>query len=576
MTQTSNGPDPAGNELSRLVDGLTRGQVPRRAFIRRAAAIGVALPTISGILAACDSGDESDGGGTKAAAGDASGLEPGRPGGTLREGYDKDFSRMDPINTAYYDPGFFALYSAIITLDPERKFVPDLAEKWSTSANGKVWTFKIRPGLKFHSGAPVDAQAIADVFNEIINPEAGSPQLAQWAPVVETVAKDKTTVEMHVKHPFANLPFVISTGFSRIANMKVREELGEDYGKEVIDGSGPFEFVEWAPGDHVSVKRWEDYPGSSIPFFVNKKQAYLDGIRWTYVAETATRALQMQNGELDSLKGPAFQDIDRLQNDGNLVVTELGEQALWYMGLNFESLDFGDLRVRQAVAHALDRDAIVDKLVFGHGKPCLGPIPPASPDYDKSVEKYNGYDVEKAKSLMADAGWKPGSDGILAKDGKRFSFQLITSTDSFEKQLAAVVQEQLRAIGMEVKARAYDLATVFEKMGAGVDSFLFKYSWPNCYDVYIVISDSSAAPFPNWQRAKLPDLDKAHANYQHAATQDELLAASREGQRVGAEQLPFVPIFNPSTAWVTQKYVRNYLPISWNLYPYYSDVWFDK
>jgi peptide/nickel transport system substrate-binding protein len=577
MTQPSNGSDVPRRELERLVEGLTDGQLSRRTFIRRAAVIGVSLPTISAILAACGgNGDGSGGDGTPATAADPSELSPGKPGGTLREGYDRDFSRMDPINTTYYDPGFFALYEAIITIDPDRKYVPEVAEEWKPSSNGKVWTFKIRDGLKFHSGAPLDAHAIADVFNEIINPDAGSPQIAQWAPVEKTVAKNATTLEVHVKHPFANLPNVVSTGFSRLVNMKKRKELGDDYAKKVIDGSGPFEFVEWAPGDHVSVRRWEEYPGAIVPFFVNKEKAYLEGIRWTYIAETATRALQLQNKELDSLKGPAFQDIERLQADPNLVVTEVGEQALWYLGLNFERLGFADLKVRQAVAAALDRNAIVDKLVFGHGKPAFGPIPPSSPDYDKAVEEHNGFDLDKAKDLMKQAGWTPGGDGILTKGGKKFSFQLITSTDSFEKQLASVVQEQLRALGMQVRARAYDGASEFQQLGSGVDSFLFKYSWPNCYDVYIVVSDSKAAPFPNWQRAKLPDLDAAHAKYQQAATTDELEAASREGQTVGAEQLPFVPIFNPSTAWVTQKYVRNYLPISWNLYSYYTDVWMDN
>jgi peptide/nickel transport system substrate-binding protein len=578
MTEGSNGSDAGGQELDRLVERLRGGSVSRRAFIGRAAAIGVSLPTISSILAACggDDGDDAGSAEAPAVAGDPSKLSPGKPGGTLREGYDRDFSRMDPINTTWYDPGFFALYEGIITLDPKRKFVPEIAEKWSPSSDGKVWTFKIRKGLKFHSGAPLDAQALADVFNEIINPKAGSPQIAQWAPIEKTVAKDATTLEVHVKHTFANLPNVVSTGYSRVVNLKLRNELGADYGKKEIDGSGPFEFVEWVPGDHVTVKRWEEYPGAIVPFFVNKRTAYLDEIRWTYVAETATRALQLQNRELDSLKGPAPQDIERLQADPELVVTEIGEQALWYLGLNFERLGFGDLRVRQAVAHALDRQAIVDKLVFGHGRPAFGPIPPASPDYNDAVEEHNGFDLTKAKELMTAAGWKVGGDDILTKDGQKFSFQLTTSVDSFEKQLASVVQEQLRALGMEVRVRNFDEATKFEQLGKGVDAFLFKYSWPNTYDVYIVISESKAAPIPNWQRTKLRDLDKAHSKYQHAATPEELNAASHEGQLVGAEQLPFVPIFGPSTAWVTQKYVRNYLPISWNLYPYYTDVWMDN
>lgn len=546
-----------------IVTDLSEGRLSRRDFIRRSAALGVSLPAISVVLAALQ-------------VGQVQAQQTPKSGGTLREGYDHDFSRMDPINTSFYDPGFFALYEAIITRDADRQWVSELAESWEQAADGLSWTFKIRPGLKFHSGAPLDAQAIADVFNAIVNPESGSPQGAQWAPVSESIAVDPTTLQIKVKHSFANLPNVISTGYSRIVNMATRAKLGADYGKQEIDGSGPFTFVEWVPGDHVSVKRWDEYPGSIIPFIANKGPAYLDGIQWSYVSETATRGLAIQNKELDTLKGPAFQDIERLVADPSLVVTEVGEQALWYMGVNFERFDFGDIRVRQAIAHALDRQTIVDRLVFGHGKVAYGPIPKSSPDYDSGVEAYNGYDVEKAKSLLSEAGWTAGADGILEKDGKRFAFELLTSTDSFERQLAAVIQEMLRAIGLEVTNKAVDTATKFDLLGKDNDAFLFNYAWPNCYDVYIVISASASIPFPNWQRANLPDLDAAHAAYQNAASADELQAASSQGQLVGAQQLPIIPIFNPSTAWVAQSYVKNYLPISWNLYPYYNDIWLDK
>ena len=125
----------------------------------------------------------------------------------------------------------------------------------------------------------------------------------------------------------------------------------------------------------MSVKRWDAYPGSGTPFFKNKGKAYLDGINWKYIQEAASRALAIENGELDALHGPAPQDIDRLKKNGNLTVTQLGEESVWFMGLNFTRLEFGDVRVRQAVSHALDRKTIVDKLVFGYGRPRIGPLP---------------------------------------------------------------------------------------------------------------------------------------------------------------------------------------------------------
>jgi len=176
---------------------------------------------------------------------------------------------------------------------------------------------------------------------------------------------------------------------------------------------------------------------------------------------------------------------------------------------------------------------------------------------------------------MSAAGWTAGSDGILAKGGNKFSFELAVTNESFSTQLASVLQAALKDIGMDVKVNAYDRATHFSKLGSGVDSFTFKYLWPNPYDVYIVLTASSAIPIPNWEHAKIPALDAAHAKFQSARTPAQLLAASRNGQMVGAEQLPFVPIFTPSNVWVNTKKVHGYLPLPWNLYPYYNDVWLE-
>ena len=385
----------------------------------------------------------------------------------------------------------------------------------------------------------------------------------------------RQTVEITLKHPYANLPNVIATGYSRIVNMATRAKLGNDYGKNVIDGSGPFQFVEWVPGDHVSVKRWDAYPGSSTPFFKNKGKAYLDGINWKYIQEAASRALAIENGELDALHGPAPQDIDRLKKNGNLSVTQLGEESVWFMGLNFTRLEFGDVRVRQAVSHALDRKAIVDKLVFGYGTTAYGPLPTSDPTYHKAVEQFNQFDREKSKSLMAAAGWTAGSDGTLEKGGKKFSFELAVTNESFATQLAAVIQGMLKEVGMDVKVNAYDRATHFSKLGSR--RRLVHVQVPLAEPVRrlhradVVHGD----PDPELGAREAAGPRRGTCAYQSAQTPQQLLAASRKGQMVGAQQLPFVPIFTPSNVWVNTKKVHGYLPLPWNLYPYYNDVWLD-
>src|SRR5262249_30524055 len=207
-------------ELESLVESLQERQISRRQFVARATALGFSLPVIGGLLASNSSPPSRRGAAHAQVA-----VPAAQTGGTLREGYDLDFSRMDPINTSWYDPGFFALYEAAITLDPKARFVPQLATSWSTKNGGKTWLLKIKKGAKFQSGAPVTAASIAAVFSAIINPKSGSPAIAMWAPVTKVVAKDPQTVELTLKHPYANLPNVIATGYSRIVNMQTRNKL---------------------------------------------------------------------------------------------------------------------------------------------------------------------------------------------------------------------------------------------------------------------------------------------------------------------------------------------------------------
>jgi peptide/nickel transport system substrate-binding protein len=359
--------------------------------------------------------------------------------------------------------------------------------------------------------------------------------------------------------------------------MKVRTKLGNDYAKKTIDGSGPFTFVDWVPGDHVTVKRWEQFPGSIVPYFKNKGKAYLDGIRWIAILEASQRATQIESGEINTLRGPNFPDVARLKKNKNLHVTELKEWSGYVFGPNFKrtELGFNDLRVRQAMSHAINRKAIADKLFFGYAEPMYGPITSADKAYTKGVEKYNQFDVDKAKSLLADAGWKAGSGGILEKNGKKMSFDLVIQAETFNQQLGSVVQAQLKDIGMDVKVKAFDRGTYFNKLFAGVDSWIFFYLWPVPIDVVTLFVNSAAAngKGPNWANAIIPSIDAKIDTYLRARNEKQLNAASAALQIEIAKKLPLIPIVNRRAHWVNRKNVHDYLVHQWNLYPYYNDVW---
>src|SRR6267142_6785212 len=447
-----------------LVSQYLDGGLSRRQFVKGTLALGLGMTTIGALLAAC-ANSNTPGSGTP------------KRGGTLKEGYDLDFSRLDPINTNWYDPAFYAVYESLLPNAAQGNYVPQIASSWKVASDGLTATFKIRTGLKFQSGATLDAAAIKAVYDGIADPKNGSPLGSVWVPVASTEAPDPTTLIIKLKHPYFDLFNIVKTGYWDIVNMAFRTQLGDKYGQQGVDGSGPFTLTEWVPGSHTSVKRWDAYPGTVTPFIQNKGKPYLDGINWLTILDAPQRAIQIQNGEIDTLRGPAFQDITRLQADTNLTVTKLKEWSGYFFSLNFKRTDLGfnDVNVRQALSHAIDRASIVKALLFTHGEPLYGPITSADKSYTKDVEQFKQFDVAKAKSMLSAAGWQAGSDGILVKGGKRFSFEMIIQAESFNQQLGSVIQAQLKNVGVDLKVTSLDRGTFFNKAFANPDSVMFFY-----------------------------------------------------------------------------------------------------
>lgn len=550
--------------LEQVLRDYQGSKASRRDVLKRATALGLSATAVSGLLLQASTA-------TTAAA---ARQDTPKVGGTLREGFDLDFSRMDPINTNWYDPGFYALYEHVITLDPEGKHVPQLAESWETSEDGLTMTMKIVAGHSFHSGAPVDAAAIKGVYDAILDPASGSPLASLFSPVESVDAPDATTLVINLKHPYYQITNVLSTGYWAIVNTVRRAELGEDYGKQEIDGSGPFTFVEWIPGDRVTVQRWDGYAGSIVPYFENKGTAYLDQVQWKAVLEQSQRAVLVENNELDSVHAPAFTDVARLEGNPDLNVVKLKEWSGYILGLNWAKteLDFQELKMRQAVSHAINREAIVQALLFGEGEPLYGPIPSADRYYTPAVEQFNQFDVEAAKALAGELGWVANGDGILEKNGKALEFNLVIQVESFNQQLGQVLQDQLKQIGMKLNVQALDRGSFFGEL-ANADAFIFYWAWPVPIDIVPLFVSTATIPVPNWANASVPAVDEAIDAWKRAANEEELRAAGEAFQLACAENLPVVNLVNRNSVWVYRKNVRGYLPHQWNLYPYYNDVW---
>ena len=582
----------SGNEdpqsIGNLIDEYTARRISRRQFFQRSAALGVSLSLAGTLLAACGGDDEEAAAppseepttppSEEPPAEEPPAEEPaGEPvsGGQLVEGYDRDFTRMDTVQSNWADPAYVALYEFTVVRDADGAYQPGLVDGWEVSEDLLTWTFTIREGLTFHSGEPLDAQVIADNFNAFRNPETGQNAIF-WPTVANVEAPDATTVVVTMNAPFTAFPETLATEYAEIQNLVLREELGEQYGASGADGSGPFTFGTFSPGVEVVVNRWDGYPGSNVPYITNPGPAYLDSVKWVPILEAGQRANEIEGGTVQVVKNPAGQDVERLQSNEDLVTISFPALANYFIGPNHErkELGFDDLRVRQAISHAIDRQALADSLYFGQAVPTYGPIASNYKWYEPGVEQFNQFDPERAAALLDEAGWTAGSGGTREKDGKKLSFTL-TSNDQYQPTTAAIDQAivpMLAEVGVEMKLDIPDAAEFFGTVANPdnvLDAWNFEWLWSSPLDLLIFFQ---AFPRTSWN-GDLPEIAAAVKKWQEAPDEATLEEAAREMQLAWAELLPEIPILTTNNVWVHNKNVMGYSPLQTMLYPFYNDVW---
>ncbi len=599
-------------EVTELTEQYMARKIGRRQFMKRLGVAGVGVAAAASILAAC--GDDEpetvattaattattaaaatdDGAATTQAA-----AEPAETtatteaammgpvaGGTLREGYNRDVSKHDPATTNWYDPAFFAIYEAILSNDPSGATVPQFASGYTASDDGLEYRFTIPEGKLSHSGGTIDAEMVAEFYRSI---QAYS-FIAGLAAPVDTYEADGNDVVMKMKNPWVGALGPHKTGYWRIVNITTWKEhsitadgelnAASTYGTELADGTGPFTHEEWVPGSHVLVRRWDDYPGSQTPFFENKGPAHLDAIRWTVITEAGQRATQLENGDIDTLINPAHQDIGRLESNSDLTVIRHPEWSGYHLAMNRDYPEyFGDRLTRQGLSHALDREGMVQAILFGNGAATYGPFPTTDRNYESAVEQYNQFDLDLANQKLDRAGWTMGSGGVREREGVRFEFRYLVEDETVQKSVAEAVQAQFSNVGVKANLDVVDRALAFEQQsGPGRDSVemsLFFWLWPIPLDVLILFGGSQFIPVPNFSHAVEPRVDDAIASWQTSATEAQAQAAASQFQLAWAEELPYIPLMNQNATFVHNNKVHGWQPFVWNLYPYYNDTWIE-
>lgn len=331
---------------------------------------------------------------------------------------------------------------------------PMLATEWSMDPSGLSWTFKLRPDVKWHDGEPFTAADVKYTYETLLDPATKSVRRANFQVIDSIETPDPLTVVFHLSEPHG--PFLDKMSQIGIMAQHHVPAVGlDDYNNKAL-GTGPFMLVEWVPDDHVTLKANPNYWGG---------KPALEKVIFKPIPEASVRAMALEKGEVHFASGLTAEDHAKVLQSGKIQGLSVQSLAFAYFGQNNRNPLFADKRVRQALAYAIDSESIVQDVRKGAATVATGPIAPSNEAWFNPEVKQYGYDPEKAKELLAQAGWQAGNGDLLTKDGQTFSFSVILATgDEVMRNQAVLIQKWLKDVGIELKLEFLDWSVMNDRL----------------------------------------------------------------------------------------------------------------
>ena len=462
----------------------------------------------------------------------------------LRVRWWQDIVSLDPpqLRDSLATEVAYKIYSNLVRVKPGTfdEIVPDLAESWEVSPDGLVYTFHLRDDAQWHRDyGEVTAEDVRYSLLRHKDEEVGSNYQPEAEPIEDVEVVDDHTVRIVLNKPYPGLLLeflAYRPGF--IVNERAITELGDQYTEQPI-GSGPFVFESWSPNERVELVRNDEYYGETGPF---------ERVTYVIIPEDTVFEVALDRGDVDIGYFLDAEVQSRAIDNPNFETVVIPAPRTFYLNLNTEKAPFDDVRVRQALWYALDKDLIVDAVLEGQGEATDTVLNPYV--FGRLDERPYTYDPEKAQELLAEAGYPDG-----------FEATLLIYPPYGIPDMAAAMQDMWRDIGVDVEIIQREWAQHVELRRSGNFDIGLQPMLRLGPDQYITpLIHSASSPYPNASRYSNPEMDMLVEQAREEVDDEQRRELYHEIQRRAHEEVPVIPLLNPVFVLAFQPYIDNAKP----------------
>lgn len=423
------------------------------------------------------------------------------------------------------------IYERLVEFTPDLELEPGLAENYE-QVEDTTWEFNIREGVSFHDGEELNAEAVKANLDRVTDEEVGSPVAFLFELIEEVEVIDDYTVHIHTSSPFAALPSHLAhPAGGMISPAVLEEDYAQDEQLTAVHqnpvGTGAYQFEEISEGDYVTLVKNEEYWG---------EEAESDVFTFNAVPEDATRIAELQTGHADLIFPLDPNDFEQINSGEGTTVNETESVRMEYVGFNTENEPFDDPAVRQAIAHAIDKEDIINIMLEGKAVVADTLLSPAVFGHAEDIDGI-GYDLETAQELLEDNGYEEG-----------FSAEIVVQ-DRTAADIATYIQEQLQELNIDLEIYQIDPGAYLDYVGSGSHD-MFIGGWGTVtmdadYGLYPLFHSSSIGDSGNRSRYANEEVDELLEDARTETDEAQRLSLYEDAQEIIIEEAPIIPIYHP-------------------------------